>query len=102
MKYDFIFYQTDCSFTYGDFPGATVQAHEDHGFSIEIDCNDNVNIKSIKSFGDYYRMASEIKTLNDLKRFVRKHIPDIEAIKNLSLEENIEYFKCILVVKDQI
>lgn len=92
MRYEYIFYERDVSFDYGDFPGACCAGIEKNGFSIEIDKNDNVDISSLDGFGDFQFIEREIKTPGDLIRLIDKHKADIDETSNTSLSENKELF----------
>lgn len=97
MRYDFVFYVRDLSFDYGDFPGATYYDSEKHGFSINIDYNDNIDINSLEGFGDYEEM-SDIQSLSELKTYLFEHFDEIEEEKPVIKKEvsNEELFKCLI------
>ena len=68
MRYNFVYYSTDSSFDYGDFPGATHYQTDLHGFEIEIDKNDIPHLDTLQGFGDYDVELGKIKVL--IKSFI--------------------------------
>lgn len=78
MRYEYNFYITDESFDYGDFPGATVTETVKHGFSVEIDSDNKVDINSLESYGDYSQLQNEIKTLQGLLDYIEAHLSEVE------------------------
>ena len=92
MRYEYVFYERDVSFDYGDFPGATCSCIEKNGFSIEIDKEDNVDISSLEGFGDFQFIEREIKTPEGLIKFIDEHKADIEETSDTSLWANRELF----------
>lgn len=92
MRYEYVFYERDVSFDYGDFPGACCTGIEKNGFSVEIDKYDNVNISSLEGFGDFQFIERDIKTPEDLIKFIDEHTADIEETNNTSLSDNKELF----------
>ena len=93
MRYEYVFYERDVSFDYGDFPGATCSCIEKNGFSIEIDKDDNVDVSSLEGFGDFQFIERDIKTPKGLIKFIDEHKADIEETSNTSLSENKELFE---------
>lgn len=78
MKYDYIFYETDDSFDYGDFPGGTCYCIGQHGFSIDITTDNKVDINTLEPYGDYLYEMKEIKTHKQLKNYLLKHLHEAE------------------------
>ena len=93
MRYEYVFYERDVSFDYGDFPGACCAGIEKNGFSIEIDKDDNVDVLSLDGFGDFQFIERDIKTPEGLIKFIDEHKADIEETSNTSLSENKELFE---------
>ena len=96
MRAEYIFYVTDESFSFGDFPGSTIYQIENHGFSIDINSDNDIDISSIDFFGDY--KDREIKTLNELLEFLQLHIFEVEEINENSQFSNIELFEELLEI----
>lgn len=94
MKYDYIFYVTDESFDYGDFPGSSYYEKNNHGFSIDIDSNNVIDIASLTPFGDFYSEMKNIKTLEELKQYLEIKLKEV---KEWEIEEsqftNLEIFE---------
>lgn len=81
MKYttDYIFYRTDESFDYGDWSwGGTCYEYADHGFSIEMDTDDNIYIDTLEAYGDFTEMNDKCKTLEQLKQYILDHFNEID------------------------
>lgn len=78
MIFDYIFYTKDESFDYGDFPGGTCNCITEHGFSIDVNKDDFVDIKTLQPLGDYADSMKDIKTLEELKEFIIKHLDECE------------------------
>ena len=94
MEIEFIYYESDESFDYGDFPGGTYAYFEPHGFKVEIDKNDNVLINTLVGLGDFYSEIKKIKTIDEFLKFLfenEKYItnPDDMAV----YQEIIEFTK---------
>ena len=99
MRYEYIFYTTDESFDFGDFPGGTCSQTEYHGFSVEIDKENNIDISSLEWFGDYYK--TQIKTLQGLKEFIKTHLNEVEEISTIvDTYTNIELFEELIELID--
>ena len=82
---EYIFYQTDCSFDYDSpFGTATYYDYENHGFELEIDSNDNINMSSFQAFGDYEEMNHKCKTLEELKNYILEHYNEIQEWNELN------------------
>ena len=81
---EYIFYQTDCSFDYDSpFGTATYYDYENHGFEVEIDHNDNIDMSTFQAFGDYEEMNHKCKTLEDLKNYILEHYNEIQDYDEL-------------------
>lgn len=88
MKYDFIFYETDESFDYGDFPGGTCFQIGYHGFSIDISDDNKVDINTLTPFGDYTCEMDKITTIDGLKTYLQNHVNEI-SVKNKPIFEKL-------------
>lgn len=93
MRYEYVFYERDVSFDYGDFPGACCSGIEKNGFSVEIDKNDNVDISSLDGFGDFQFIEREIKTPDALIDFIENHKIYIESTNDTPFKTNKELFE---------
>ena len=93
MRYEYVFYERDVSFDYGDFPGATCSCIEKNGFSIEIDKDDNVDVSSLEGFGDFQFIERDIKTPDALIDFIENHKIYIESTNDTPIEINKELFE---------
>lgn len=103
MRYEYNFYITDESFDYGDFPGATFRETVKHGFSIEINADNNVNINTLQSYGDYSSLQDEIKSLSELKDYIESHLSEIEEHDENEIITNYYLFLELTdFIKDQI
>ena len=114
MQYEYIFYTTDESFDFGDFPSEsrgcsashfhsrTCDQREYHGFSIDIDKENNIDISSLKWLGDY--SETQITTLQGLKEFIKTHLNEVEEIDdslNIYYQyTNIELFEELIELID--
>ena len=63
MRFEFDFYEKDDCLT---------------GLSMEIDCNDYVDITSLYGYGDYSGIEKNIKTLKDLEKFITSKMDEVE------------------------
>lgn len=90
MKFNYDFYITDGSFDYGDFDYV---CNDYHGFSIDIDKNNFVDITSLDAYGDYEEMNSKCKTLSSLRDYIIEHLNEIKEFERFSKYTNIELFK---------
>ena len=73
-NYEFYFYTTDESFDYGDF------THKDivyHGFTLELDKDDNVDFASLEGWGDYSQEIDAIRTAKGLRDYVQEHLDEV-------------------------
>ena len=91
MRYEYIFYTTDESFDFWDFPGGTCNQTEYHGFTVDIDKENNIDISSLKWLGDY--SETQITTLQGLKEFIKTHLNEVEEIGESLTYTNIELFE---------
>lgn len=83
---EYIFYQTDESFDYGDWSwGGTCNEYANHSFEIEIDSNDNIDMSSFQAFGDFEEMNYKCKTLEDLKNYILEHYHEIQDYDDLDI-----------------
>ena len=102
MKYQYIYYSTDSSFDYGDFPGATCYQTDLHGFEIEIDINDIPHLDTLSGFGDFAVEVEDNK--KDYMQFYDWLVNSFDEIK--TDDENatsLEVFEELAeFVKDQI
>lgn len=98
MNYEYVLYQTDTSFDYGDFPGGCYCSLTPTGFTVDIDRYDNVDLESLEGFGDLQGFENDIKTHKQLYDFIEQHKGDIEdydpriftKIKNIELFEELK------------
>lgn len=90
MRIKYILNTTDKSFDYGDFPGSTHYDIYDNGFILDIN-NYIINISSLELFGDCEELMEDVKTLNDLKRFLTEYFEEIENEYKRSIKDLI-YF----------
>ena len=102
MIYNFIYYTTDGSFDY-DAPWGTETHHvEDwHGFSIEINDDNQVLIDTLEGYGDFAVEISEIKTLAQLKAFILGNMKEIRDTGNLPEECYMELVSFIDEMEDK-
>lgn len=87
IRYDYIFYTTDESFDYGD---GTCYCIGEHGFSIEIDSDNNVFINSLEAYGDYAEM-NDITTLAELKQYLIEHKEESQLTKQDCIDELVSF-----------
>lgn len=101
MKYEYILYERDVSFDYGDFLGATCSGIEKNGFSIDIDINDNVDIDSLEGFGDFQFLEKDIKTKQGLIDFINENEEYIEEINPGCKYTNKELFEELVEILEK-
>lgn len=94
MNYDFIFYSTDESFDYGDFPNSTCYSTGLHGFSIEITKDDVPLLNTVDGFGDFADAKDHAKTYKDFANYIRNSLDDIQSEDNNAT--SIEVFEELL------
>ena len=101
---EYIFYQTDESFDYGDWSwGGTWIEYANHGFEVEIDNNDNIDMSSFQAFGDYEEMNHKCKTLEDLKNYILEHYNEIQDVEGFGKYPNKEVFGELLdIINDNL
>lgn len=88
MKYNYIFFTEDCSFDYnGPFGTATQREAELHGFCIDIDTDNNININSLKGYGAFADIES-CKNLIEMYQYIEdnKHYAEDYTRLELLLE----------------
>lgn len=90
MNYEYVLYQTDTSFDYGDFPGGCYCSLTPTGFNVDIDDNDNVDIKSLDGFGDLQGFEKDITTHKQLYDFIVQNKENIK--ENQEIFEELKYF----------
>ena len=78
-KNDFVFYDVDTSFDYGDFPNATCYCHEPSGFTLDIDYFENINLSSLYGFGDFSDIEERCTTLELLKQEIIDNLQTIDG-----------------------
>ena len=95
MIYSFKFYETDESFDYADwYAPCTCCSYLEHGFEIDIDKDDKVDIKTLHGFNDFWEM-NKIKTLPELKQYIVDHIHEVQEDKDREcLEELVDFITC--------
>ena len=101
---EYIFYQTDCSFDFdGPFGTETYHDYENHGFEVEIDNNDNIDMSSFKAFGDYEEMNHKCKTIENLKNYILEHYNEIQEFDGFDRYSNKEVFDELLeIINDNL
>jgi hypothetical protein len=99
MRYDYVFYTTEELLE--DLPHYShhfynIRADLDHGFCIEIDNDDNVNVNTIWGYNDFSEMNS-INSLEELKKYLEKHYDTVDTVERKEcLEELIGFITCQL------
>ena len=92
-RIEYIFYDTDASFDYlGPFGVETYHYVESHGFNIEMDVNDNINLNTIEGFGDFVDIEN-CKTLESLYKYILDNLDNVqesEEDSELSRRELLE------------
>lgn len=98
MLHEYIFYEIDESFDYADWMFANCTCHcvTSHGFKIDVDKNDNVDITSLDAYGDFDEM-NKIKTLSELKDYLLQNLKEVERIDDREcIEELVDFITCQL------
>ena len=98
MRYEYTFYETDESFDYADWMYGNCTCHRvmPHGFQIEIDNEDNVDIDTLDAYGDFEEM-NKIKTLSELKAYLVQNLKEVERIDDKEcIEELVDFITCQL------
>ena len=91
----FVVYETDESFTYGDFPYATHIQYDPHGFEIEWSPFKGYLIETLRGFGEFFGITDEVHTVPELIQYIDSIKDEIEDTTELSLKENIEVFETL-------
>ena len=100
---EYIFYQTDCSFDYDSpFGTATYYDYENHGFEVEIDHDDNIDMSSFQAFGDYEEMNHKCKTLEDLKNYILEHYNEIQDVLNIYHPNQEAFDELLEIINDNL
>ena len=100
---EYIFYQTDCSFDYDSpFGTATYYDYANHGFEVDIDCNDNIDMDSFQAFGDYEEMNHKCKTLEDLKNYILEHYDEIQDVLNIYHPNQEAFDELLEIINDNL
>lgn len=81
MEYNYIYYRTDASFDYGDWPGAVCYQTDLHGFSIDLDNDDKPDFNSLEGFGEFSDV-NDLKSLEELKQYILDHMHLIKESGN--------------------
>lgn len=98
---EYIFYTTNESFDYGDFPGSTCICFEPHGFEVDIE-DGRVDLTTLQGFGDYGVEVEKVKTLIDLKEFIKKYkneIYDYDETEFFKKVKKFEELEKILIIE---
>ncbi len=101
MKYEYILYERDVSFDYGDFPGANCSGTEKNGFSIDIDIDDHVDMDSLEGFGDFQNLEKDITTKQGLIDFINENEEYIEEINPRCQFTNKELFEELVEILEK-
>lgn len=89
MRYEFIYYSTDESFDYGDFPNSTYHCTGLHGFSIEITKDDIPLLDTIDGFGDFADVKDHAQNYKDFADYLKNSLGDIQRE-----DENASSIEC--------
>lgn len=93
MELEYVFYTTDDSFDFGDC-GRTCQVLTKHGFTINVNSVDGLDIKTLKGFGDYYDIQKFCnQNLNLLKWIIIRDFDYIQDEEKAKFNELIEMIK---------
>lgn len=98
MRIEYVFYTTEESL---DVPTYSywyydVKAKLDHGFCIDVDFNDNVDISTLWAYNDFSEMNS-IKSLEELKNYIENHYNEVDTFERKEcLDELIGFITCKL------
>ena len=99
MIHKYIFYTTDESFDYGDFPNSTYYYECEHGFKIDID---NPTMDTFEAFGDYSEM-NKLKSLEEIKDYIIAHFKEVQEFEEGLLYPNIDIFiELVEILKEKI
>ena len=101
--FEYIFYQTDCSFDYDSpFGTSTYYDYENHGFEVVIDINDNIDMTTFQAFGDYEEMNHKYKTLEDLKNYILEHYDEIQDYDGLCYSNHELFDELLESINDNL
>ena len=101
--FEYIFYQTDESFDYGDWSwGGTWNEYANHGFEVAIDINDNIDMSTFQAFGDYEEMNHKCKTLEDLKNYILEHYNEIQDYDGLCYSNHELFDELLESINDNL
>lgn len=101
--FEYIFYQTDESFDYGDWSwGGTWNEYANHGFEVAIDINDNIDMSTFQAFGDYEEMNHKCKTLEDLKNYILEHYDEIQDYDGLCYSNHELFDELLESINDNL
>ena len=101
--FEYIFYQTDESFDYGDWSwGGTWNEYANHGFEVVIDINDNIDMSTFQAFGDYEEMNHKCKTLEDLKNYILEHYNEIQDYDGLCYSNHELFDELLESINDNL
>ena len=101
--FEYIFYQTDCSFDYDSPVGtATYYDYDNHGFEVAIDINDNIDMTTFQAFGDYEEMNHKCKTLEDLKNYIVEHYNEIQDVLNIYHPNQEAFDELLEIINDNL
>ena len=77
MQYNYIYYRTDGSFDYlSPFGVATEYVEDLHGFSIDLDSEDNPDFNSLEGFGEFDDV-NDLKSLEELRDYILANMKEI-------------------------
>lgn len=100
---EYLFYQTDYSFDYNSpFGTSTYYDYDNHGFEIEIDINDNIDMSSFQAFGDYEEMNRKCKTLEDLKNYILEHYNEIQEFEGYRYSNKEVFDELLDIIDDNL
>ena len=100
---EYIFYQTDYSFDYNSpFGTSTYYDYDNHGFEIEIDINNNIDMSSFQAFGDYEEMNRKCKTLEDLKKYILEHYNEIQEFEGYRYSNKEVFDELLDIIDDNL
>ena len=100
---EYLFYQTDYSFDYNSpFGTSTYYDYDNHGFEIEIDINNNIDMSSFQAFGDYEEMNRKCKTLEDLKKYILEHYNEIQEFEGYRYSNKEVFDELLDIIDDNL
>lgn len=96
------FYTTDESFSYGDWSwGGVCHQTGYHGFSVDVDIHNNIDMSTFEPEGDYLVEMENIKTLEELKEYLASHLHEVRQWDEYSDIKNIDTFKEFIQLIDE-